>query len=319
MKINSVSPYFNINRPQKANIFRNSPISDIFVRCCTFKGDDKSFDAFSKWAKETGFIEKIPEIINNSENILGSGFEGTTYEIPNNDRWVLKEFKRSNLLLYHTDYPEITEIKDISPKLNIGQFVATIKVPLSKNMVQLVYILKKQNGKSCGVPYYLKDIVSDSTVTSHLTYLKALAGLPQCAYDKLIDDITYVTKQGYEFDCLNPYNFMLDMKNKQINFVDIADKVKDDKTQYANVLFSLLDAEYATNFNNSNRPEKVEADKLSIQICSKFMKAMLNKKSCFSDSTYFDKITGMPAFAKALGVKNRMKALEKLVELGLYY
>lgn len=318
MKITAISPYFNINKPQSTNKLKNVPACDVFVRSCSFKGDDKSFEAFSKWAKETDFIEKIPEIINYTGKILGSGFEGTTYDIPNNDKWVLKEFKRASLMQYHLDSPQIIEIEDISPDLNIGQFIAYVRIPTSKNTVHQVYVLKRQNGESCGLPYCSKNLISDSTTKLHINYLKNLSSLPQSSYDKLIDDITYVTEQGYKFDCSNPYNFMLDMKNKQINFVDIADKFDKNKTQYGEVLYALLDAEFAENFNTSNRKEKDEADIISAEIFSKFICAMKRKKYHFTDGVFFNKVLSMLAFTKFLDVKTKEEALEKLTELGLY-
>lgn len=318
MKINTISPYFNINRLHSANKLKNMPVCDVFVRSCSFKGDDKCYEEFYKWAKETGFVGKITDIINYKGKILGSGFEGSTYAIPNNDRWVLKKFKRANILPISIDKPEIEKIDDISPNLNIGQFIATIKIPVSNNLVQQVYVLKKQEGHSYGIGYTSKDEINNSTTKEHIKNLKSIASMPQSSYDKLIDDITYVTNQGYEFDCLNPHNIMYDAKAQQVNFVDIADKVKDDKTQYANVLFSLLDAEYAINFNTSDRPEKEEVNSLSAEICSKFISSMKKKNYYFSDSIYLEKITGMPAFQNVLCAKNKAEALEKLTEMGLY-
>ena len=51
--------------------------------------------------------------------------------------------------------------------------------------------------------------------------LDTLMSLPDSTYSQLIDDIREIRKSGLDIDVINPNNFLLDMKNKRINIVDL--------------------------------------------------------------------------------------------------
>ena len=324
-----IKPFFsckinNINNHTCNSKVLNKNISnDTFIRTTSFgsKNDDKSFEEFIKWAEETNFTENAMEIINNTGKILGDGFEGTTYSIPNNEKWVIKQYKRSNLSHQFLKKPEIKKVKDISPDLNIGQIIASVKIPMNNRISHHFFVLKKQTGVSYGVPHSSKDIVCDSTAKKHISSLKKMAQLPISTYDQLIDDITYINKRGYKIDADNPYNFMVDWNNKRINFVDIADKLEDKNVkQYGDVLFALLDSDFGFNFSSTNRPksEKDEAKLYSTQICGKFLSSMIRKHVKFDFSSNLSKVVTMESFERAIGSTRIDNKLEKLQELGLY-
>ncbi|MBE7705184.1 MAG: hypothetical protein E7Z90_05160 [Cyanobacteria bacterium SIG29] len=320
MKINALSNInFGINF--KSNSHKLPQLKrDEFVRTTRTMNRDNSSEAFEHWAKETDFISRIDEITENPANIIGSGFEGTTYSIPDCEEWVIKEYKRSTFTNVTTPSPEIIKIKDVTPDLNIGQFVALVRKPYGHSATRNTYVLKKQTGTSYGVSYQSKDIVSKDTISTHISSLKKLSEFPQASFDKLIDDIDYITKQGYKFDCDNPYNYLLDTKNKSINFVDVADKLEGNKTQFGEVLFALLDANFVQTFENSDLvsvDEKQEAYTYSKQICSKFLKAMVRKNHKFTASPYFDKVYNSKAFDGALGVKSADDKIDLMYKLGL--
>ena len=321
ISLNSLKP-ISINT-NSSRVLNTRSSNDIFLKTTSFSGakDDKSFEEFKKWADETDFLSKAVEIVEKTGDILGSGYEGTTYSIPNNERWVIKEYKRSSVIPDPIKKPEIHKIKDISPDLNIGQFVASVKIPVNNRMSHHMYILKKQTGRSYGVPHAANKIVNDSTAKMHIDSLKTMAKMPMTTYETLIDDIRYVTKRGYKFDTDNPYNFMVDTKKQRINFVDIADKLEDkDTTQYGDVLFALLDSDFAQSFKESDRPkqEKDDARIYSYRICSKFLSAMIRKHATFSYSKNFTKVFVSEPFEKTLGTSLPDKKIEKLKELGLY-
>lgn len=297
--------------------------NDVFIRTTSFSGrkDNKSFEEFKKWADETDFYSKAVDIVNKSGTILGNGFEGTTYAIPNNEQWVIKQFSRSTIVSEKLSKPKIEKIKDISPDLNIGQFIASVKIPVNDRLAQHMYILKKQTGISHGVPHSMNSQVSDFTSKMHLDSLKRVAQMPIKTYETLIDDIRYVTQRGYKFDTENPYNFMIDTENQRINFVDIADKIEDKEiTQYGDVLFALLDSNFAQTFNESDRPtsEKNDAKRYSARICSKFISAMIRKKASFSFSPDFTKVFISEPFEYVIGTHQPDKKIKKLKDLGLY-
>lgn len=318
------SKVYNQTNLSNKNIFSNSLKNDVFVRTTSFgkkdTRDDKSFESFEKWAEETNFIDNALKMINETAPILGSGFEGTTYAIPGCDKWVMKEYKRANLLPEGLKRPRITKITDVSPKLNIGQFVASVKIPVGPSYSQQFYVLKRQEGKSFGVPYSDRDTVSDSNVQKHIESLRELAHFPQETYKKLLDDIEYVNKQGCELDCVNPYNFMVDSNKQTINFVDANDARREKGIQYGDVLFALLDGDFAYSFENSNRPqwEKDEANKYSREICSKFLSSMIKKQARFTPSPKFDKVYNSKVFSQVIGETDAHKKEDLMITLGLY-
>ncbi len=297
---------------------------DVFIKTTSFgssaRKNDLSFEAFEEWAEETNFIDNALQMINETAPILGSGFEGTTYGIPGCDRWVMKEYKRSNLLCENLKKPRITKITDVSPDLNIGQFIASVKIPVSSNLTQNFYVLKRQQGKSYGVQYSERDFMCDSNATKHKESLKTLANFPQESYNKLLNDIEYINKQGYQLDCVNPYNFMIDTENQTINFVDANDRREEKGMQYGDVLFALLDGDFAKTYEMSDRPEneKEEVREYSSQICSKFLIAMSKKQAQFSPSEKFLKVYNSSTFEGVIGESDPVKKEDLMITLGLY-
>lgn len=313
---NLVSNKRSQNSPQLAN--------DTFIRTCSFgnstKEDDKSYEKFRQWSDEVGFLDFAQEIISSTGRIIGSGFEAKTYAIPHNDQWVIKQSKRAGLINVFTPEAQILEIKDIAPDLNIGQYIATVKIPLNDRFTQQFYILKKQTGESFGVPYSARNDVNDTTAKVHLNSLKKLSELPQESFDKLVSDIQYVTRKGYKFDVANPCNFMIDSTKKSVNFVGIENKIgMENNTQYGDVLFALLDGEFGVEFNKSDRPqnEKEEAAILSQKICSKFMISMIRKNVQFTFTDKFEDVFNSRAFEAIMGTSNQDEKVDKMIELGL--
>ncbi len=267
------------------NIFQRTPSADSFEKTVSFKSqnDDNSFISFAKWAEETDFLSKAKEIAEKTGKILGSGFEGTTYSIPECDKWVIKEFKRSNLIRVNGETKRIIQIKDILPELNAGQAIARVEVPNGPRFVSQYFILKRQNGVSHGITYKYSNDIDEINIKAHLKSLKVLAELPQESFDKCIKDITYITNQGYQIDFLNPYNLMIDNKAKSINFVDINDRLNRNSNQYAEVLYSLLDAAFGEKIIAV--PEsKASAESASLTriIVEKYFTAMKNNNAKFS-------------------------------------
>ena len=295
---NIINSYLsNTNKSPK---FNNTLNKDVFVKSCSFKGnkcdvnniDEKSFSEFEKWCNNTNFLEQVEEIVERTGRILGSGFEGETYEIPNNDNWVIKKYKRGNFFQIPNEKHKIVEVKDISPELNIGQTIARVEIPHGNRFSYVYYILKKQTGKSCGIPFEFADQITPNFVNEHIKYLQAISNCPDSTFEKCIQDTAYITKQGYEIDCCNPYNLMFNTDKQRINFVDINDKLKGNNTQFGNVLFALLDGHFGINFAESDYSEELQnkSQELSDKIIQKFIKAMDKAGTKFTNGTYFDKL-----------------------------
>lgn len=260
--------------------------------------DKKSFINFQNWAAETEFLNNAKSIINNPSNVIGNGFEGEVYSIPNSEEWVIKKYFRSSILPTRNAQKLIEELDDISPELNIGQAIAKINLPLNDRLTETFFIHKKQKGTPIGINAILMNTISDGTTQKHLESLENIANLPQESFNKLIDDIDTISKLGYKIDGTTPNNILFDSKTNSINFVDIADKDSEKNSQYSEVLYPLLGAAFSERFLNSNRSEgeKEKAKELSETIIKKFMLAMKNANVRFSPTYNFYKLTTSTVF-----------------------
>lgn len=301
MKISPYRHIFNLNANIKNSTGYQSTLRrDVFIKRVSFcsnsidekSRDDKSYSEFEKWSKETDFVGHIQEIVDKTGKILGRGFEGTTYEIPDNKKWVIKEYKKGSFIPRQNSDSIISEFEDISPNLNIGQVIARIEIPLGSRYSQIYYILKRQTGSSYGVSYEFSDSISNNLAKIHIKSLELLSKCPESTFEKCIKDIEYITRQGYEIDCCNPSNIMLDSDDKSINFVDINDKLKGNNTQFGNVLYALLDGNFGINFAQSGYSEELQkkSQELSDKIIQKFFKAMNRAGAKFTSGKYFDKL-----------------------------
>lgn len=272
---------------EKAVNFRalnvSQPIADSFERK-NFEPDDLSYEAFKNWADKTDFYSKARRIVEVDGKVLGSGFEGTTYEIPDTDNWVIKKYKRADFIRKSLDEPKLMKIDDISPKLNIGQNIAFIEIPAGKTYSCRYYILKRQTGDTYGVKKEVCENYSQDNIYNHLNTLEKVSAMPDSTFDKYVQDTAYITSQGYEIDYENPANLMLDNSKQEIHFVDINDKFDGESNQYSKVLFSLLDGFFGLNFNNEVEDlETVEkSNNLSKEVSEKYFAAMkkFNAKFC---------------------------------------
>ncbi len=299
------------------NIFTQN--YDTFVRTTSFSGlskknDESSFNNFIKWAKENDFLSNITDIADYTGKILGSGFEGEIIEIPNCDKWVIKTFKRSKMVNIARNKPEIIEIKDFSPELNVGQIIAKIEIPHGKNYSKVYYILKRQSGISYGVGFDDSSLLSERNVRLHHNLLKTLAEFPQSSFDECIKNANTIDNLGYEFDCTNPHNFMLDIETKSINFIDINDLNVHNKNPYGDILFALLGGDFALNILNSDCSENIKntAINYSNSIINKYFSAMKKNNKKFEVQGLFTKLLDTNILDSVLKTNSRE---ERIVEL----
>lgn len=305
--------------------FNSKMTNDVFIRTTSFNGnekshDNKSFDEFKKWAQKSDFLEQIETIAEQTGRILGSGFEGEVIEIPNNENWVIKRFKRTNLAQMPLEKPTINKIDDIAPNINIGQAVAYIRIPVGRNCSKTYYILKKQTGQSLGIDKTCGNEVSEHNNNLHINSLKKLANAPQSAYDKLVKDINYITQQGYMLDYINPNNLMYDNEKQEIHIVDVEDKLYDKTNQYGEMLFCLLDTEYSDRFLISCKEpvKKEEVRQLTENIVNKYFEAMYKNGAKFTKSNIFNLLLESEVLDRNIAGKTVSEKEESLRAMGLY-
>ncbi len=293
MKINSINTYNKIINGQKIRYNKiNFCSNDSFVKSENKDlKSEKTYKEFKNWAEKNNFLSEIKNITNSPKNIIGSGFEGITYQIPNQDKWVIKVFKRSDFLKIPNEKPKIIEIEDKSPYLNIGQTIAKIEVPAGKEYSYVYYILKKQNGKPYSVDFEDSIFYTENSMKLYLESLKKLSEYPQSSFNKLIKDIKTITELGYEIDCSNPNNILVDDELKSINFVDINDRLKLKNNQYGEVLYSLLGGNFAVTLAFEENQDNEMLNELRNKILDKYYIAMRNNNVKFEKGMFFDKLT----------------------------
>lgn len=254
------------------------------------KDNSDAFQSFLNYARENELVSKIEKVVSSPENYLGSGYEGETYALPGNDDYVVKIYKRSYILPLASEKPVISEIKDITPGLNVGQPVALIKIPCGSSNSLIHYVLRKQQGQTFGIPYELSDFVKESTVKKYNDSLEKLSSSPEHTFEKLVKDTAKVSECGYEFDYNNPDNFFYDDKKHEINFVDINDRSVSNSRQHECVLFGIISGNFLLNYSENEEfkdylPKTYE---LLDVISDKYMSAMQNQGEKFSDNEVLD-------------------------------
>ena len=107
---------------------------------------------------------------------------------------------------------------------------------------------------------------------------------------------------------------MYDKETQEIHFVDINDIKRNDYTQFGEVLYALLDGEFAINYSNSDCDvsTKNEANKLSNEIIRKFFAAMIQSNSKFSLGTYFNNLLESSLLDETLGCTDKEDKINKL-------
>lgn len=294
MKIqSSLSPNLNlsINPITRSNIgtskllgfspvnasYKNSNNIDTYTKSISFGQNQEKYgyEAFEKWSGSTGFLSKASQIIASQENIIGFGTEGKTYKIPNNENWVIKVLNNPYSINSEDSGNKIIRIKDKSPSINVGQAIAQIKLPDNTDKHKIIYILKKQKGKPYGIPFEERNRINQINIKRHINCLKMLADFPPASYEKLVRTISQANFDGYKIDYYNPNNFMIDEENKEINIVDVKDSKDIHSNLSGEILYALLDGDFAVNFNRSNCSvaDKITASRLSNEIIYKYEQA----------------------------------------------
>ncbi len=280
MKIQNLN--FNINKaPVMRGFIRpKHSYNDSFVKQAFFNNyepNDNSYNSFIKWAKKTNFTDEILNIIYNNDNKIGSGFEGSVYEIPGNKQWVLKVYDNCQYTKRLSDNAQITQIQDSVPNLNIGQSIAKIIVPENCEYSKIIYVLKKQKGKTYGIPHTNYRRISEETIKKYIAFLSELSDYPIESFKRLIQEVSYSNSRGYRFDCLNPNNIMLDRNERKINLVDVKCYNSEPETkQFGDILYGILDGSNILNIEKSRADEtlKQEVQKYIDIIINKFLTAM---------------------------------------------
>jgi len=271
MQISPVS--FSIINRNKLNLKRNN---------ISFKAD---LDSFERTQDNLFSPERIKEALSNPANEIGHGSKHRVFAIPNNEEYVLRVPK------YNFNPNDITQATfqpdDDGYEINIGQMIGTIETdggPYNSN--QTIEVLKKQRGKSYGVPHIsaLSDengkIYADEPAwedkkrkASYRDLISKVSRMDIDTFVKLIETINKVQSDGYGFDPYNCNNLLV--ADNEINIIDL-EKVPM-KCSYIELLNLLTNYEYNSTYRADREisdNEKMEVSLETADIIEKFLKAM---------------------------------------------
>ena len=255
----------------------------------SFKGNlEASGDTFERSLNNIFSPENLKGIFLNPENKIGHGANNIVYSIPDNDRFVLRVYKNyfQPECITKTEYTDTDKHEDF----NIGQKVGYIKADGGPfGMCQIIEILKKQEGKSYGVPH-ISAITDEngrllpneapyedySRKISFKTLLDKASKMDTEAYEKMLDTFSEAQEAGYGFDPLNVNNLLL--TDEEINMVDF--EKSGIKCSYLELLNLITNHDYLRTFymaHDIDESLKHEAYEQTVTIISKYLQAMQNK------------------------------------------
>ena len=317
MKI-SFNPYIQktINLHRNEQNKNTTLSSDVFVKSPSFCSiyDEKSFSQFDSCAKGNSFKFHARDIIDDPENYYGRDSEGQIYKIPDCDKWIIKKHKDEKLMPMQVKETTYTEIDDVSPRINIGQPIASLRVPYSPRITEHYYIHKAQNGGALGLQRGLMRNISSGTVGKHIESLAQVAKLNQSTINSLVKDVQLLSSMGYKFNGKEPNNLILDTAEKKINLSGLTSDNGKKVAQFSEVLYALLGADFAQNFEKSHRPdvEKQKAREYSDAICAKFFLAMRDCQCKFEVTDNFKELVTSSVFTRVLQTDDNKEKLLRL-------
>ena len=154
------------------------------------------------------------------------------------------------------------------------------------------YVHKKQEGGPLGVRKLFRNSVSATSSREHIESLAKLANLPKESYEKLAEEVKFISEKGFGINGSETSNFSIDMNSNRINLV-VTEKNNQRKTpQHAEVLYALLGGNFALKYNSSHRPdtEKDTANMYSYTIANKYINAVYNTGDEFKVTEHFKNI-----------------------------
>ena len=205
------------------------------------------------------FADVALKICGNPDNIIGEGTSKYVYKIDGIDSYVLaclkKEFDPSAALARF----EPCEIS--LPRYNFGQI-------LFDNGQGLIVMKKSE-----GVPHSLERWINHcrgaiegtqpmSRENAEIALLKIceISRMPIETFNHLAMQIKYLNEYSLPMDTINPNNLLVDVKNKQINLIDVFDgpeclqQIKDPKNGVRNMEAVLLDSMLHTEYMKALSP-----------------------------------------------------------------
>jgi hypothetical protein len=184
------------------------------------------------------------------EFFLGHGSSSDVFAIDRYPGYVVR-------IPYALDLSEITEFG--VPKIiddsklegkNFGQIIAEFKCGIS--------IALRQRGEAVGLSVgQIEPNNQEKNDKLHEEKTRCVAAMSQEAYCQLISEMKFLNSTGKHINTTSANKLLFDVKGDKFNFIDIADKERnDDENTPAEILGMLFDIAYARGYEGQGRNDK---------------------------------------------------------------
>ena len=204
-------------------------------------------------------LGKPEDLVNRSatsENLVGSGGNGSVFSIPGMEGYVLRVPNvRTDM---DTSIVVLESVEDKFSELNLGQAVA--KLGICK-------ILKEQKGIPAGVPYGEIRRSGGREAEQIYSYaLEAAASMPQSAYDNLAELFAFLNKQRLSFDPSKANNLLIDQDAQRFNVVDLnpTPEGRDPNNNFSYMVIAQMDNAYSHRVDDLRLEPKLVAFRKTI-------------------------------------------------------
>ncbi len=250
------------------------------INSISFCGKFETFwKIYNKNSNSVLLKDTIIKSINDDSNLLGEGLNKKGYLIDGIKEYIIRIYKNNfKLADLNSEF--------LRPRRNYADTVDGVALRIPDK----IDIVKRKKGESIGVKEYGVricppmdniSITREESLKSLKLYEK-IKDFPLDSYRKAYSQIKlFCSKQGYQFDIVNPNNILIDTKTKKINFIDPMDP-KINKCEEKPVDFSkyhgydslypvlcdfLMHKEHLNNLNKIEKQRWIQSIKTIITKC----------------------------------------------------
>ena len=167
-------------------------------------------------------LKKLVAFVKKEGEKIGEGRHAETYSIPQIDDYIIR-INRKKSLGFFSRVKKLKKTPDNYYGFNFGQPIASNNDGISIHLRAI--------GEEYGISNWYSCVQSKKKPTQQEAHhyiehdLALLSEFPQESYDDFIKRICFIKRATpYDFDFINPNNFVIDYKNKKINIVDTCHK-----------------------------------------------------------------------------------------------
>ncbi len=281
------------------------------------KPENISYNKFISWAKGSQLLKK--GMINPTPIEVTK--DTTRYELIGTNEWVLSQSNSMQYIPGSHSKPVVTKVKEVLPDKNLGQTIARIEYPSDIANSKLYFVEKKQTGREINVPNGKYAPINPETEQKYKDQIKAVASMPQEAFNKLVGDILELNTLGYEFDSDTDNSILISDDSKE--FIIRNPKRKDDNNYdvFTNTFITLLGGNFGIRYcrqqdikDRKHAPKDSELRNNINRITINYSIAMRDNACCFNNNERLTKLLNTGVLDEVLAPPNAMCRYTELVE-----